>query len=85
MGEERFEALLQEERMFNPQPEFTANANVNEEEIFYIIKGKALFNDNGVMKEAEEGDSLLTGGGAVHSVENTGDVPLEMLAVILVY
>jgi len=69
----------------NPGCSIGLHEHVNEEEIFYIIKGKALFNDNGVMKEAEEGDSLLTGGGAVHSVENTGDVPLEMLAVILVY
>lgn len=57
----------------------------NEEEIFYIISGKGLVNDNGNVSEVVAGDSIITGNGASHSVENTGTDPLEMMAVILLY
>jgi mannose-6-phosphate isomerase-like protein (cupin superfamily) len=33
----------------------------------------------------EPGDTILTGDGAGHAVESVGDVPLEMLAVIVQY
>ncbi len=57
----------------------------NEEEIFYIISGNGMVNDNGNVSEVKAGDSIITGNGASHSVENTGDEPLEMMAVILLY
>jgi mannose-6-phosphate isomerase-like protein (cupin superfamily) len=59
--------------------------HVNEEEIYYITKGKGLVNDNGNIKEVNEGDGVITGGGAFHSIENTGTEPLELMAVILLY
>ncbi|HEX2947413.1 MAG TPA: cupin domain-containing protein [Clostridia bacterium] len=56
-----------------------------EEEIFYIISGKAIVNDNGAMREAGSGDAILTGNGASHSIENIGQEPLILLAVILLF
>lgn len=56
-----------------------------EEEIFYIIKGKGVVNDNGLIFEMNVGDSVITGDGASHSIENTGNETLELLAVILLY
>ena len=55
----------------------------NEEEIFIVLAGKALINDNGVEKTVSVGDSILTGNGAGHSVKNIGDEPLRMVAVIV--
>lgn len=69
----------------NPGCSIGLHEHVNEEEIFYIIRGKGLAVDNGVKKEIKAGDAILTVGGTSHSVENTGDEPLEMLAVILLY
>ena len=69
----------------NPGCSIGLHEHVNEEEIFYIIKGKGIVNDNGIKKEVEAGDAILTGGGASHSIENTGDEPLELMAVILLY
>jgi len=69
----------------NPGCSIGLHEHVNEEEIFYIIKGKALIDDNGTKQEAGPGDAILTGGGATHAVENTGNEPLEMMAVILLY
>jgi mannose-6-phosphate isomerase-like protein (cupin superfamily) len=59
--------------------------HVNEEEIYYIMKGKGRVEDSGSTYEVNGGDAVLTGGGAAHSIENTGDVPLELMAVILLF
>jgi len=54
-----------------------------ETEYYYIISG------NGVVEEQEgrfpvaPGDVVVTGGGASHSIENTGDQPLSFIALIL--
>lgn len=57
----------------------------NEEEVFYIVSGRALMNDDGVESELCPGDTILTGGGAGHAVESVGGEPLVMLAVINEY
>jgi mannose-6-phosphate isomerase-like protein (cupin superfamily) len=54
-------------------------------EIFFVVHGKGTVNDNGTLSEVKAGDAILTGNGASHSVENTGESPLEMIAVILLY
>ncbi|MBE6403710.1 MAG: cupin domain-containing protein [Lentisphaerae bacterium] len=55
----------------------------NEEEIFIVLAGKALVDDNGVEKTVCAGDSILTGNGAGHAVKNIGDETLSMVAVIV--
>lgn len=60
------------------------HAHTNDEEIFYILKGKGLLNDNGTEKEVTVGDTVLTGGGQTHALENISNEPLEVLATILV-
>jgi len=52
-----------------------------EEEVFYILSGHALVDDNGTKSEVSAGDTILTGG-AGHSIENIGQEPLVLLAVI---
>lgn len=56
-----------------------------EEEIYYIISGKGIVNDNGTEREISAGDAVLTGDRASHSIENREKTPLQFLAVILVY
>lgn len=69
----------------NPDSSIGLHQHDNEEEIFYIINGQGMVNDNGTFSEVGVGDSIITGNGASHAVENTGDTPLEMMAVILLY
>ncbi len=69
----------------NPGSSIGMHEHVDEEEIYYILKGKGLVDDGMDKKEVYPGDAVLTGGGASHSVENIGDEPLELLAVILLY
>jgi len=59
--------------------------HVDEEEIFYVVSGKGLVNDNGTTVEVGPGDGILNGDGASHGVEAIGDEPLVMMAVILLY
>ncbi len=56
-----------------------------EEEIYYIIQGKAKVTDAGVVRELGVGDAVLTGGGASHAIENIGAEPLVFMATILTY
>ncbi|MBN2736978.1 MAG: cupin domain-containing protein [Spirochaetales bacterium] len=57
----------------------------NEEEIYYIISGEAEVDDNGEIRRLSSGDALLTSSGKGHSIKNSGEKPLEILAVILLY
>jgi mannose-6-phosphate isomerase-like protein (cupin superfamily) len=59
--------------------------HVDEEEVYYITRGRGRVVDNGVARDVSEGDAILTGGGASHSIENTGDEDLQLMAVILLY
>lgn len=54
-----------------------------EEEIFYIIEGTAKASDNGTDVILNPGDSLLTGGGRSHSIENIGDRTLKLFAAVI--
>lgn len=57
----------------------------NEEEVFFILKGRAQVDDNGIQKVLETGDTILTVGGEGHSIAALGNEPLELLAVIGTY
>lgn len=69
----------------NPGCSIGWHEHVNEEEIYYILKGKALVDDNGDKKELNPGDASLTVGGKCHSIENIGDDVLEFMAIVLLY
>lgn len=53
-----------------------------EEEVYFILKGEAEVDDNGVTSILKPGDTMLTGNGASHSIKCHGSSPLEFMAVI---
>ncbi len=55
----------------------------NESETYYIYSGKGEFNDNGSVVPVSAGDVTFTGAGEGHALKNTGDEPLEFIALIL--
>jgi len=61
------------------------HAHDRETEYFIILKGTGIVNDDGIEKEVHEGDVIITGNGAKHSIRNAGSIPLEMTAVIITY
>jgi quercetin dioxygenase-like cupin family protein len=57
--------------------------HVGDCETFYVLKGDGIYSDNGTLKNVTAGDILYVDNGESHSVENTGDSDLELLALIL--
>ena len=55
----------------------------HETEFYYIIKGEAVFNDNGKDVIFRAGDIGATGYGQGHGIENRSDEPVEMIALIV--
>lgn len=69
----------------NPGCSVGLHRHDDEEEIYYILKGKGMIEDNGIRQEVKGGDVIVTGGGASHSIENTTNELLEVMGVILLF
>ena len=54
-----------------------------ETEMFYFISGRGRALDDGVWRDVGPGDAMATPSGHSHGVENTGDEPLVIAAVIV--
>ena len=53
-------------------------------ESYYILSGRALYNDNGVTREIGPGDSTWTPDGTGHGVDNSaGTEPIVFMALIV--
>ena len=55
----------------------------NESELFYVMDGEALYNDNGTEYVVHAGDVMICPAGTGHAVANNGDADVELCAVIL--
>ena len=85
---ESVEELYGKGRLFNymiiqPGNSIGEHTHEGDNEIFYFIKGTGEYNDNGTIVEVGPGDSTFCSDGQFHSLKNTGDVPLEFIALIL--
>lgn len=52
-------------------------------ELFYLMKGEALYNDNGVESLVHAGDVMLCPAGTGHAITNNGEEDVELCAVIV--
>ena len=52
-------------------------------ELFYLMKGEALYNDNGVESLVRAGDVMLCPAGTGHAITNNGEEDVELCAVIV--
>jgi len=57
--------------------------HVGEIEVFYILSGEGILDDNGTKSAVRAGDVAFTGNGESHSIENTGSEDLVFIALIL--
>lgn len=55
----------------------------NETEYYLILTGEGSVIDDGQAAPVAAGDTVITGDGHSHSIVNTGDEPLRMIAVII--
>lgn len=54
-----------------------------ESETYYILSGQGRYDDNGVPTAVGPGDVTHTPSGQGHGIANTGEEPLEFIALIL--
>ena len=59
------------------------HAHETDDEIYIVLSGHGRILENGEWQDIHPGDAILTNNGASHSVENTGDEPLVIAAVII--
>ena len=57
--------------------------HVNDFEVYYILKGKGLYSDNGKLVPVAAGDVAICKNGEEHMLENDSDADLEFIALIL--
>ena len=69
--------------VLEPGSSIGQHTHETEFEAYYILKGKALVNDNGTEHTLEAGDAHICPDGSFHSVKNAGDETLEFMATIL--
>ena len=55
----------------------------NDSELFYLMKGEVLYNDNGVECALTAGDVMVCPAGTGHSIANNGTEDVELCAVIV--
>lgn len=82
------EELYHHGRLFNhitlnPGCSVGYHNHVDETEWYYMIKGEAVFNDNGKEVLLRAGDVGATGYGEYHSIENRTGEPIEFIALII--
>lgn len=54
-----------------------------ESELFYVIKGEAIYNDNGTEYPLRAGDTAIVTAGNGHSIANKGTEPVDLIALIV--
>jgi quercetin dioxygenase-like cupin family protein len=60
-----------------------AHAHSGETELYYVLQGEGVLDDNGEKKPFRKGDCNVCGGGATHAIENEKDEPLVLVAAIV--
>lgn len=59
------------------------HVHTGESESYYILSGTGRYNDNGISMPVQAGDVTFTPNGQGHGLENTGEEPLEFIALIV--
>ena len=60
-----------------------AHDHATETEIYYVLEGEGVLDDNGTQLPFKKGDCSVCGGGAYHAIRNERDETLRVLAVII--
>jgi quercetin dioxygenase-like cupin family protein len=84
-GSKEKNARMFAELTLNPGCSIGYHQHNSETEYFFILSGTGTVNDDGKETQVKQGDSIITGNGASHSIKNTGTDPLIFHAVIITY
>lgn len=67
----------------NPGCSIGFHMHENESELFYVMKGEVLYNDNGTECTMRAGDVMICPAGTGHGIANNGEETAEVCAVIV--
>jgi mannose-6-phosphate isomerase-like protein (cupin superfamily) len=84
-GSTQKNARMFAEVTLNPGCSIGYHQHNSETEYYFILSGTGIVNDDGKEVEVKQGDSIITGNGASHSIKNAGAEPLVFHAVIVTY
>ena len=75
-------------RLFNhmilkPGCSVGAHRHTGDMEVYYILSGEGLYDDNGTLVPIRAGDVAICPDGETHMLENTGTTDMEFIALIL--
>jgi mannose-6-phosphate isomerase-like protein (cupin superfamily) len=68
--------------IIEPGGDIGLHRHQGEDEIYFVLSGKAVVSDGGSESTVAPGDSVLTVSGESHSIRNTGVEDLVLLALI---
>lgn len=71
------------EFFFDPGDSIGLHPHGPDAEIYYVLEGELTVTEDGNESILHPGDAAFAANGIIHSVENRGDRPARMLAVIL--
>ncbi len=82
------EELLNKARLFGnlhlePNCGIGVHTHEGESELFYIVNGTVVYNDDGVEHELHAGDLAVVEPGHSHGVSNRSDAPADLVALIV--
>lgn len=66
-----------------PNTSIGKHLHLPDAEIYYIIEGEAVVDDNGEEKVLKAGDVMFTANGETHSIANQSNENLVFMAIIL--
>lgn len=69
---------------FDPGDSIGPHPHIGEGELYYILSGTATVTEDGRDTVLRAGDSAYCPDGHTHSIVNSGDGPMRMLAVVFV-
>ena len=84
-GSTQKNARMFAEATLNPGCSIGYHRHDSETEYYFILSGTGTVSDDGKEVQVNQGDSVITGNGASHSIKNTGSAPLVFNAVIVTY
>ena len=67
----------------NPGCSIGYHVHEGDAELFYIMKGTALYNDNGAACTVQAGDVTFCPSGSGHGIRNDSEEAVELIAVIV--
>ena len=71
------------ELIIEPGSSIGRHVHEGESEIFYILEGNGILDDNGVEREVKQGDVCVCYDGEAHAIANRSEKTLRFLACIV--